>query len=617
MKKIITLLFFFIYLISNAQYVTVRKPLRIVYDNDTLDIYFDEDTVNFHSNLNFHKFENGAIIADSIFVNGNWYKDFKIDSSSVTYSLDTLFLYEDKTYITKDPTTNFGIKLRSDWGGAFDSSVINFKLSNSFIGIQDKYNNYIQFDNLGITFTRGGSYLYDGTYFRSLTDTLADMDWVRNNTGGGDVYKVGTPVDNQLGIWTGDGTIEGNASLTYDGTVLGLGSDDYINFSGSGSIYPWNEGLFFDLTSGNDIYFRGTYINTANSNGIFIRTSGSSISNPMYSNYTDQTTGVTPLSGQVSLIAGGSEGLRIETQAIIAYDTTYLDYLTPNSNRALQLTPTGGITFTDNNIVTYGNQVNQGEDLIVKINGGNGVRAEGNLVWYDTDYRLNLTGELRFGGNLSTTNSPINFQPDLSTVMRIDTDSIIAYDSIYGKYISCTEQPNWAVWDSITGALTNDSTADAGFGLTMEIPETIEEFMKDRHGNELAYYYEDNNGEIRKVYTLKRTGPGKTIQKLASRDEIIMRYVEQLEKQNKELIERLERLENVLLSKSFEYKELPTYIYDQKMNTIININDLNELYKKQILDSIYISDSCNNLFKLKDQNFGGEIYFKQILNKTK
>jgi len=33
--------------------------------------------------------------------------------------------------------------------------------------------------------------------------------------GGGDVFKVGTPVDNQVGIWTGDGTIEGAVGLIW------------------------------------------------------------------------------------------------------------------------------------------------------------------------------------------------------------------------------------------------------------------------------------------------------------------------------------------------------------------------------------------------------------------
>ena len=33
---------------------------------------------------------------------------------------------------------------------------------------------------------------------------------------GGDVSKVGTPVNNQIGIWTGDGTLEGDVNVTYD-----------------------------------------------------------------------------------------------------------------------------------------------------------------------------------------------------------------------------------------------------------------------------------------------------------------------------------------------------------------------------------------------------------------
>ncbi|NER11543.1 fibronectin type III domain-containing protein [Muriicola jejuensis] len=36
----------------------------------------------------------------------------------------------------------------------------------------------------------------------------------------GDVSKVGTPADNQIGVWTGDGTIEGNNSLTFNGTEI-------------------------------------------------------------------------------------------------------------------------------------------------------------------------------------------------------------------------------------------------------------------------------------------------------------------------------------------------------------------------------------------------------------
>jgi len=34
--------------------------------------------------------------------------------------------------------------------------------------------------------------------------------------GGGDVSKVGVPVNNQIGVWTGDGTLEGDTSFTFD-----------------------------------------------------------------------------------------------------------------------------------------------------------------------------------------------------------------------------------------------------------------------------------------------------------------------------------------------------------------------------------------------------------------
>lgn len=48
----------------------------------------------------------------------------------------------------------------------------------------------------------------------------AGTDFVLNLAGGGDVTKVGTPVNNELGVWTGDGTIEGDSGLTWDGSTL-------------------------------------------------------------------------------------------------------------------------------------------------------------------------------------------------------------------------------------------------------------------------------------------------------------------------------------------------------------------------------------------------------------
>jgi hypothetical protein len=63
-----------------------------------------------------------------------------------------------------------------------------------------------------------------GTSGHVLTSNGPGLDATFQAGGGsGDVSKVGTPVDNQIGVWTGDGTIEGDASLTYDGTTLSAG----------------------------------------------------------------------------------------------------------------------------------------------------------------------------------------------------------------------------------------------------------------------------------------------------------------------------------------------------------------------------------------------------------
>ena len=58
----------------------------------------------------------------------------------------------------------------------------------------------------------------NGTYLGSNGAAVAPSFSVP--AGAGDVLKVGTPVDNQVGIWTGDGTLEGDVDLTFDGTTL-------------------------------------------------------------------------------------------------------------------------------------------------------------------------------------------------------------------------------------------------------------------------------------------------------------------------------------------------------------------------------------------------------------
>jgi hypothetical protein len=78
--------------------------------------------------------------------------------------------------------------------------------------------------------------------------------------GSGDVSKVGTPVDNQVGVWTGSGTLEGDADLTFDtstntlttvnvtGTLVKTGSG---NSSAPGFAFTADASSGLYYTSGN------------------------------------------------------------------------------------------------------------------------------------------------------------------------------------------------------------------------------------------------------------------------------------------------------------------------------------------------------------------------------
>jgi len=80
--------------------------------------------------------------------------------------------------------------------------------------------------------TPGESWLYSlpvGQFYKQSNATLwwktgSPNTWQQVGVGvaGGDVTKVGTPADNQVGVWTGDGTIEGTSGLTYDGAALAV-----------------------------------------------------------------------------------------------------------------------------------------------------------------------------------------------------------------------------------------------------------------------------------------------------------------------------------------------------------------------------------------------------------
>lgn len=106
----------------------------------------------------------------------------------------------------------------------------------------------------------------------------AGTDFVLNAGGGGNVIKVGIPVDNQIGVWTGDGTIEGDSNLTWTGTVFEVG---------------------------------GT-IQVSNTSGPALLNEVSSNINPtLIPNNQAPSSGLGGIAGQPSLIANGKSGMSV------------------------------------------------------------------------------------------------------------------------------------------------------------------------------------------------------------------------------------------------------------------------------------------------------------------
>ena len=57
----------------------------------------------------------------------------------------------------------------------------------------------------------------DGTFLKA--NGVGSAPTWATPAGSGDVSKVGIPVNNQVGVWTGDGTLEGDTALTFDTTT--------------------------------------------------------------------------------------------------------------------------------------------------------------------------------------------------------------------------------------------------------------------------------------------------------------------------------------------------------------------------------------------------------------
>ena len=167
----------------------------------------------------------GTLITNTTILGGS--NDITFSGNSNFYVVDTPNIYMCGTTTKLIGVSQNDIGIAPEGG---DESTIIF--TDQCISITDTYN------------SEGLTYVADYSTIGSLNPRwIPDVAWVTGNTGGGDVYKVGTPAICQVAVWTGDGTVCGGSSLRMSSSLLCVTGSVIAssNINANGSVNVGNE----------------------------------------------------------------------------------------------------------------------------------------------------------------------------------------------------------------------------------------------------------------------------------------------------------------------------------------------------------------------------------------
>jgi len=209
----------------------------------------------------------------------------------------------------------------------------------------------------------------------AATDTITLT--ATGGSGGGDVSVYGTPVDNQVAVWKNSGSIEGDGSLTWNGTTLDVvGHTEMDTFAASGNCEIVGR---FDIDGnahidGNlvvrDIIYAHTFQVSSSDNPFLSSSVQNSILTALTQSYLVLAEGSTGSVNDVGIIMerGG------ETNRAIFFDesTDEFAFVGTNANEATD----GEITILDYT------PVRMGTATVTSITASNGVQVTGSFKVY-------------------------------------------------------------------------------------------------------------------------------------------------------------------------------------------------------------------------------------------
>jgi hypothetical protein len=171
----------------------------------------------------------------SISITASQVSDFDTEVSNNTDVAANTSVRHDAVTVTDSSEINFTLTGQDLTASLIASSIDETKLDASVNASLDLADSALQSgDNITVLDGTANRVIYidgtgdvtelalgaSGTYLQSQGAT-GTPTW-STPAGSGDVSKVGTPVDNQIAVWTGDGTVEGDANFTWNGTALGV-----------------------------------------------------------------------------------------------------------------------------------------------------------------------------------------------------------------------------------------------------------------------------------------------------------------------------------------------------------------------------------------------------------